>query len=158
MRETAVLLFVLAASTSWAQLSRATIFVEPQQGFETYIAAAFTKEGVPVDLVTDEARAKYVLKSIKLETTSQVREGKTAECLFSTCKESQQAANVYVQLIETDSTKIVWAYSVSNRKGSKSQEYMAESVAKHFRIFTHSSELYGVGFNGKQRSFDRGIY
>ena len=60
-------------------LCRATIFVEPQQGFETYIAAAFTKEGVRVDLVTDEARAKYILKSVKLEITSQVRDGKTAQ-------------------------------------------------------------------------------
>jgi hypothetical protein len=84
--------------------------------------------------------------------------GKLRSGLLSSCKEIQPAGNVSVQLIEADSTKIVWAYSVSNRKGSKSPESMAESVAKHFKVFAHSSDFYGVGFNGKQRSFDRGIY
>ncbi len=157
MKKTAVLLLVLAGSTSLAQMSRPTIFVESQQGFETYIVTAFAKQGVPVDLVTDETRARYILKSVNLEVIPQSADRRAAQCLFSSCKEAQPTGNVAVQLVEVDSTKIVWAYSVS-RKGSKPQESMAESVAKHFKIFVHSSDLYGVGFNGKQRSFDRGIY
>jgi hypothetical protein len=41
-----------------------------------------------------------------------------------------------VQLIETNSTKVLWAYSVNKQKGgSKNSQSMAEAVAKHLREF-----------------------
>ena len=56
MKKAGVLVLLFGASLSFAQLSRPTVYVEPQQGFETYLAAAMTKKGVPVDVVTDATK------------------------------------------------------------------------------------------------------
>jgi hypothetical protein len=123
-------------SLSLAQVPKATVYIEPQQGFETYIAAAIIKKSVPVDVVTDQTKATYVLKSVPVEVKSESTGGKVARCLFAYCAGIEDKGNVSVQLIETSSTKMVWAYSVNKQKGgSKNQQSMAEAVAKHFKEF-----------------------
>jgi hypothetical protein len=62
MRKLGVLFVLFVTSLSFAQVSRPTVYLEPQQGFETYIAAAITKKSVPVDVVTDQTKATYVLR------------------------------------------------------------------------------------------------
>jgi len=69
------LLLVLAASLScFAQVERPSVYIEPQQGFDTYLAAAISKKNVPVDVVTDETRANFLLRAapveIKTESTA----------------------------------------------------------------------------------------
>src|SRR6266702_8249436 len=131
------LLFVLfVTSLSFAQVARPTVYLEPQQGFETYIAAAIAKKGVPVDVVTDKAKATYVLRSAPVEVKSESTGGKIARCLFASCAGIEDKGNVSVQLIEASSTKMVWAYSVNKQRGgSKNSQSMAEAVAKHLKEF-----------------------
>src|SRR4029077_19600564 len=115
---------------------RPTVYIEPQQGFETYIAAAIAKKGVRVDVVTDKANAIYVLRSAPIEVKSESTGGKIARCLFAYCAGIEDKGNVSVQLIEVGSTKMVWAYSVNKQRGgSKNEQSMAEAVAKHFKEF-----------------------
>ena len=73
-----LLLFVVFASMSFAQLSRPSVYIEPQQGFETYLAAAMSKKNVPVDVVTDATKATYVLKSAPVEIKQESTGGKIA--------------------------------------------------------------------------------
>jgi hypothetical protein len=135
MKKLPILLVLLVATLSLAQ-SRPTVYIEPQQGFETYIAAAIAKKGVPVDVVTDKAKAIYVLRSAPVEVKSESTGGKIARCLFAYCAGIEDKGNVSVQLIEVGSTKMVWAYSVNKQRGgSKNQQSMAEAVAKHFKEF-----------------------
>jgi hypothetical protein len=135
MKNVAVLLVLFVSSLSLAQ-SKPTVYLEPQQGFETYIAAAIEKKGVPVDVVTDKTRAIYILRSAPVEVKSESTGGKIARCLFAYCAGIEDKGNVSVQLIEVGSTKIVWAYSVNKQKGgSKNQQSMAEAIAKHFKEF-----------------------
>jgi hypothetical protein len=133
----AVFLFTLfVAATSFAQLTRSTVYIEPQQGFETYLAAAMSKKNVPVDVVTDQAKATYILKSAPVEVKSESTGGKIARCLFAYCAGIEDKGNVSVQLIETSSSKMLWAYSVNKQRGgSKNEQSMAEAVAKHFKEF-----------------------
>jgi len=136
MKKLAVLLVLFASSLSFAQLARPTVYLEPQQGFETYLAAAFAKKGVPVDVVTDQTKAMYVLKSAPVEIKQESTGGKIARCLFASCAGIEDKGNVSVQLIETSSTKMLWAYSVNKQRGgSKNQQSMAEAVAKHCKEF-----------------------
>jgi TolB-like protein len=136
MKKFAVLLVLFASSISFAQLSRPTVYLEPQQGFETYLAAAFAKKNVPVDIVTDQTKATYVLKSAPVEIKQESTGGKIARCLFASCAGIEDKGNVSVQLIEASSTKMLWAYSVNKQRGgSKNQQSMAEAVAKHFKEF-----------------------
>jgi PEGA domain len=135
------LLFVFAASLScFGQLARPTVYIEPQQGFETYLAAAISKKNVPVDVVADEARANYVLKAAPVEIKTESTGGKIARCLFAYCAGIEDKGNVSVQLIEPSSTKVLWAYSVNKQKGgSKNSQSMAEAVAKHLKEFVDHS-------------------
>jgi hypothetical protein len=136
MKKTAVLFVIFVASLSFTQTFRPTVYVEPQQGFETYIAAAIAKKGVPVDVVTDKTKAIYILRSAPVEVKSESTGGKIARCLFAYCAGIEDKGNVSVQLIEVGSTKMVWAYSVNKQKGgSKNQQSMAEAIAKHFKEF-----------------------
>jgi TolB-like protein len=136
MKKLAVLLVLFASSVSFAQLSHPTVYLEPQQGFETYLAAAFAKKGVPLDVVTDQTKATYVLKSAPVEIKQESTGGKIARCLFAYCAGIEDKGNVSVQLIEASSTKMLWAYSVNKQRGgNKNQQSMAEAVAKHFKEF-----------------------
>lgn len=135
MKNTAVLFALFVSSLSVAQ-SRPTVYLEPQQGFETYIAAAIQKKGVPVDVVTEKANAVYILRSAPVEVKSESTGGKIARCLFAYCAGIEDKGNVSVQLIEVASTKMIWAYSVNKQRGgSKNQQSMAEAIAKHFKEF-----------------------
>lgn len=134
-KKTAILLVLFVSSLSLAQ-SKPSVYIEPQQGFEAYIAAAIEKKGVPVDVVTDKTRAIYILRSAPVEVKSESTGGKIARCLFAYCAGIEDKGNVSVQLIEVGSTKIIWAYSVNKQKGgSKNQQSMAEAIAKHFKEF-----------------------
>jgi hypothetical protein len=42
------LLLLLASLSCFGQMARPTVYLEPQQGFETYLAAAISKKAVPV--------------------------------------------------------------------------------------------------------------
>src|SRR5262249_61758581 len=95
----AVVAFVLfVASTSFAQLARPTVYIEPQQGFETYLAAAMSKKNVPVDVVTDPAKATYVLKTAPVEIQKESTGGKVVRCLFAYCAGIEDKGTVSVQL------------------------------------------------------------
>jgi hypothetical protein len=136
MKKFALLLVFGTSLSCFGQQSRPAIYIEPQQGFETYLAAAISKKSVAVDVVNDQARATFVLKAAPVEIKSESTGGKIARCLFAYCAGIEDKGNVSVQLIETGSTKIIWAYSVNKQKGgSKNSQSMAEAVAKHLKEF-----------------------
>jgi len=137
------LLFLFAAVSlpSSAQVVRATVYIEPQNGFETYVAAAIEKKEVPVNVVLDPARAVFKLKASPVEIKQESTGGKIARCMFAYCIGIEDKGNVSVQLTETSSSKILWAYSVNKQKGgSKNQQSMAEAVAKHLKDFLSGAQ------------------
>jgi hypothetical protein len=128
--------FLFASLSTFGQLARPTVYIEPQNGFETYLAAAMAKKTVPVDVVTDPAKATYVMKSAPVEIKQESTGGKIARCLFAYCAGIEDKGSTSVQLIESSSSKMLWAYSVNKQKGgSKNEQSMAEAVAKHFKEF-----------------------
>ena len=131
-----VLLALLFSSMSFAQVARPSVYIEPQNGFETYVAAAISKKNVPADVVTDRSKATYVLKAAPVEIKQESAGGKIARCLFAYCAGIEDKGSVSVQLIETSSSKMLWAYSVNKQRGgSKNEQSMAEAVAKHLKEF-----------------------
>jgi hypothetical protein len=131
-----IITLLLSSAVSFAQLNRPSVYIESQNGFETYLAAAMSKKNVPVDVVMDRTKATYVLKSAPVEIKTESTGGKIARCLFAYCAGIEDKGTVSVQLIDATSTKMVWAYSVNKQKGgSKNQQSMAEAVAKHLKEF-----------------------
>ena len=138
MKKLGFLVALFVSVSCFAQLGRSTVYIEPQNGFETYLAAAIAKKSVPVDVVTDQSKATYVLKSAPIEIKQESTGGKIARCLFAYCAGIEDKGNVSVQLIETSSSKMLWAYSVNKQKGgSKNEQSMAEAVAKHLKNFVN---------------------
>jgi len=127
-------LMLVASLPSLAQL-RPTVYIAPQNGFETYLSAAIEKKSVPIDVVTDETQATYVLKPSAVEIKQESTGSKVTRCLFLSCAGIEDKGNVSVQLIETSSSKMVWAYSVNKQRGGKNEQSMAEAVAKHLKEF-----------------------
>lgn len=135
MKKLAILFLFLAAS-AFAETSRPSIYIEAQNGFDTYIAAAIAKKHVPMDVVTDQTKATYVLKAAPVEIKQESTGGKIARCLFASCAGIEDKGNVSVQLIDVNSTKMLWAYSVNKQRGgSKNEQSMAEAIAKHLKDF-----------------------
>jgi len=142
MNKAGILLTLLLCSVaSLAQAARPTVYIEPQSGFETYLAAAISKKNAPVDVVTDRTKATYILKAAPVEIKSESTGGKIARCLFAYCAGIEDKGNVSVQLIESGTSKMAWAYSVNKQRGgSKNSQSMAEAVAKHLKDFVSSSQ------------------
>jgi hypothetical protein len=139
MKNFGLLLLTFASLSCFAQSARPTVFIEPQQGFETYLAAAVSKKNVPVDVVADQTKATYVLRAAPVEVKAESTGGKIARCLFAYCAGIEDKGNVSVQLIDANSTKTLWAYSVNKQRGGgKNSQSMAEAVAKHLKDFIES--------------------
>lgn len=141
------LFLLLAATETFGQVStgtasaRPSMYIEAQNGFETYLAAAISKKKVPVDVVTDQSVATYVLKAAPVETKTESTGSKVARCLFLYCAGIEDKGSVSVQVVETSSNKMVWAYSVNKQRGgSKNEQSMAEAVAKHLKEFVEHKE------------------
>jgi len=85
--EISVIVFALflSSAASFAQVARPAVYVEPQNGFETYLSAAISKKKVPVDVVTDQTKAVYTLKAAPVEIKSESTGGKIARCVFANC-------------------------------------------------------------------------
>ncbi len=114
---------------------RSRIYIEPQQGFDTYLAAAMLKKQVPADVITSEGEADYVLRSNTVKTQKESTGGKVARCVFMSCAGVEDRANVSVELVERKTDKVVWAYSVNKGRGQKNMQSLAEAVAKHLKEF-----------------------
>lgn len=136
MKKLCLSLLLFVTSLASAQIAHPTVYIDAKDGFDTYISAAITKKNVPVDVVTDQTKAIYVLKTAPIEIKQESTGGKVARCLFAYCAGIEDKGNVSVQLIETSSSKMMWAYSVNKQRGgSKNMQSMAEAVAKHFKEF-----------------------
>jgi hypothetical protein len=110
------------------------VFIEPDQGFETYIAAAFSKKKTPVAVVSDVEDAEFVLKATPVDSKPESTGSKVARCLLAYCAGINGTQSVSVQLIDTKTKVTVWGYTV--RKGdANGYQSSAEAIAKHLKNF-----------------------
>jgi len=131
MRKTALALaFVVLSLPALAQ--QKSIYITPDNGFETDIIAGLQKKSVQVTIVTDEALADYTLTANMVNIHQESTGGKIARCLFAYCAGIADSGNVSVQLVDNKSKAIVWGYNVAKRTGQKNRQSMAEAIAKHF--------------------------
>jgi hypothetical protein len=116
-------------------LNRPTLYIETQDGFESYLSAAISKKSTPVDLVIARIKAAYILRASPVQTSRESGAGKIARCMFAYCIGIEDTGHVSVQLVEAGSSKVVWAYSVNKQRAQKNSQSMAEAVAKHLKSF-----------------------
>ena len=97
--------FALAAEPQAVDTGTATprIFIEPQNGFESFISAAIIKKHVPVvGKSENRADATFIITSA-VQTKEESGAGKIARCLFAYCIGIQGTQAATVQLVRADS-------------------------------------------------------
>jgi len=131
----AVVFYILAlafAPFAHAQISNPKIYIAPQNGFESYLAGAFTKKNVPAQMVQTEEAADYVLSPAPVEQKPESTGGKIARCLFAYCAGIEGSQTASVSLIDAKTKAVVWAYNVK-KGGSSNFQSSAEACAKHLK-------------------------
>jgi hypothetical protein len=109
------------------------IFIQPQNGFESYISAAIVKKHVPAVVTQNQDDAWFVLTS-EVQAKEESAGSKIARCLFVYCAGIQGTQTASVQLVNAQTQEVIWAYNV--RKGAASAfQSTAESIAKHLKKF-----------------------
>jgi hypothetical protein len=103
-----------------------TVFIEPMDGFENYVAAAMRKKDVPLMPIADESKANYIIKG-----TSEEKKAGWAKMAFAGQIHSDDAASV--QMIDRRTGAIVFAYAVNKKNTLHGQQTTAEACAKHLK-------------------------
>lgn len=130
----AVLASCLFVTASLSAQSEPTMFIKASTGFSTALAAAIIKKKVPIEVVTDPARADYILQATEVDSKAESTGSKFARCMFADCIGINGYSSVAVELRRAKDTAVVWAYQV--RKGNSGPlgiQSLSEAIAKHLK-------------------------
>jgi hypothetical protein len=136
-------LTLLAVSAAWAVDPAATaavvhsgaprIYIQPQSGFESFLAAAIVKKHVPAVVTQNKDDAQYSLSS-GVQSKTESTGSKIARCLFIYCAGMNGTQAVSVQLVNSKTQEVAWAYNVA-KASAEAYQSTAEAVAKHLKKF-----------------------
>jgi hypothetical protein len=126
------LLALAFAPFSHAQTPNPKIYIVPQNGFESYLAGAFTKKNVPAQMIQTEEGADYILSPAPVEQKTESAGSKFARCMFAYCAGIEGSQTASVSLIDAKTKAVVWAYNV-RKAGASNFQSSAEACAKHLK-------------------------
>lgn len=137
----AILVLILSVVVvSYAQHSVAlnlpagsTVYIEPMNGFENYLAAALQKKKVQVTLVADRSAADFVITG-----SSQHEKAGWAKVAFQHDIHSDDQASISV--INTKTSAVAFAYSVNKKNTWHGDQTTAEACAKHLQAHIEGKE------------------
>jgi hypothetical protein len=102
------------------------VYIEPMNGFETYMAAAIQKKKVPLIVVSDETVADYVMTG-----TAEHQKAGWAKVAFTGNIHSDEQASV--SMVSTKTKELVFAYAVNKKNTLHGEQTSAEACAKHLK-------------------------
>jgi hypothetical protein len=130
----------LLLTTGWSSAQREVlrggsprIYIEPQEGFESYISAAIVKKHVPAVVTTNKDEAMFVLTSA-VQSKEESTGSKVARCLLFYCIGVEGTQTATVQLVNAKTHEVVWAYNV-RKASARAYQSTAEAIAKHLKKF-----------------------
>jgi hypothetical protein len=102
------------------------VYIEPMNGFETYMAAAIQKKKVPLTVVSDESVADYVMTG-----NAEHQKAGWAKVAFTGNIHSDEQASV--SMVSTKTKELVFAYAVNKKNTLHGEQTSAEACAKHLK-------------------------
>jgi hypothetical protein len=102
------------------------VYIEPMNGFETYMAAAIEKKKVPLIVVSDESVADYVITG-----NAEHQKAGWAKVVFTGNIHSDEQASV--SMVSTKTKELVFAYAVNKKNTLHGEQTSAEACAKHLK-------------------------
>jgi hypothetical protein len=130
--------------------SGSTVYIEPMDGYETYLTAAIVKKHVPLVVVTEKDKAEYIVRTtithrdptepeVVINTTTNVNSSGFPTSGFPKAGNGQGHTDASISIIDADTSRVVFAYSAA--KGANHQmQSTAEACAKHLKEFIEKSE------------------
>jgi hypothetical protein len=118
-----------APDTSSADLTiptNSTVFIEPMNGFETYLSAALAKKKVPLVVVTNKEKADFLITG-----ASDTKKAGWAKIVFMGDLHSDEEASV--AMVNNKTSTVVFAYAVNKKNTLHGQQTSAEACAKHLK-------------------------
>lgn len=103
----------------------AKIFIEPMDGFETYLSGAMLKKQVPVMIVDDKSKADFIVTG-----SSRVDKAGWAKTIFVS-PNPHATASIAVKDARTGT--LVFAYNVDKANSVRGDQSTAEACAKHLK-------------------------
>jgi hypothetical protein len=147
--------------------SGSTIYIEPMDGYETYLAAAIVKKHVPLAVVLDRNKAEYIITSsvsqqvpaqptvvvnnanVNNNTVNSTNVNHGGNDTWEQSRERAEArraaraalgsTSVSISIVDPRSSQIVFAYS-AGKAGSNQFQKTAEACAKSLKEFIEKSE------------------
>ena len=142
--------------------SGSTVYVEPMDGYETYLAAALAKKKVPQVVVADKTKADFLITStvshitltqpaVVVNNTNIAASGdstvnNTPKSAFEQASERAQArqaargiTSASISIVDAHSSQVVFAYAVGKNTNNQLQS-TAEACAKHLKEFIEKTE------------------
>ncbi|HEX4948319.1 MAG TPA: hypothetical protein VFZ34_16715 [Blastocatellia bacterium] len=100
----------------------AIVFIEPMEGFETYLAAALEKKKVPLVVVSKREEADFEIKGV-----AEKQKAGWAKTIFGSGLPSASAS---IQIINVKSGVVAFAVAEERRDANFGQRSVAEYLAK----------------------------
>jgi hypothetical protein len=101
------------------------LFIEPMDGFESYLSAAILKKKVPVMVVDDRAKADFIVTG-----GSHVDKAGWAKTIFVSPNPHAEAS---ISIKDAHSGNLVFAYNVDKSNAMRANQSTAEACAKHLK-------------------------
>lgn len=100
------------------------VYVQPMDGFGSYIIAAIQKKHVPVTVVSEREQADF-----EIGGNAESQKAGWAKILFTRSAASTEEASINVTNLKTG--VIVFAYNVNKQNAARGKQSAAEACAKH---------------------------
>jgi hypothetical protein len=105
----------------------AKVFIAPMEdGFDQYLKAAFASKKVPLTIVENKSDAAF-----EISGHSETQKATAAKKVIMLDWHSNEQASV--QIVDTKSSAVVFAYSVNKQSSAHGKKSTAEACAKHIK-------------------------
>jgi hypothetical protein len=101
------------------------LFIQPMDGFDTYLSAAILKKKVPVVIVDDAAKADFIVVG-----SSHVDKAGWAKTIFVSPNPHAEAS---ISIKDARTGTMVFAYNVDKSNAVRANQSTAEACAKHLK-------------------------
>lgn len=122
-----------SAAVSTKIVPNSKVYIQPMDGFENYLIAAFRKKKVQLLPVADKDQADYVIGG-----TSVDKKAGWAKIVFMGNVHSDNAASI--TMTDKKSGVVVYAYAVDKKSTMHGQQTTAEACAKHLQAHMENRE------------------
>lgn len=102
------------------------VYIEPMDGFETYMAAALRKKEVPLVVVTEPDLADFIISG-----TSEKKSAGWAKTIF--LGDGRGSASATIQIVNVKTKVVVYADSSDRSSANRGHRSTSEKLAKYLK-------------------------